>query len=430
MLPLTMIVGLILFAGKAFAGDYTIEKITDNSNIDSFLCNINNRGEVTWLNNNNPGGDFNVLLYSNGTTSLIGQKAYNLNPPQINDKGSVAWEAVNEPEARNIELYKNGAVSDLSKYTGCTGMAYDAQLGNNDTVTWKQACDEAGARMVCYQNGTAAAIDHQQYPGENGVITRSAMSDDGMKVVWSGSEQHTQHDDGLVQNKGIYLYDTADGTLKTIYDQPSVGGTIDVNNKGQAVWYNEVRIFDPVAGQYDEYDQIMYYDGNNEVKEIARSAGLTNALDPQINNRSEIVWKGLDGQICTFDGAAVKQLTFDNSVLSWEPQINDKGQIVWSSPNTYYEQIFLYDNGRITQLTNTESRNLWPMINDRGDICWSGGDGYSNDIYVAWYRNDGEDGCSTDQPVPEPGTWAMMIMGTLGLLRSTLRHRKANSGSH
>jgi hypothetical protein len=48
---------------------------------------------------------------------------------------------------------------------------------------------------------------------------------------------------------------------------------------------------------------------------------------------------------------------------------------------------------------------------------------YINNVHTYASINNG--GSSSDQPVPEPGTWAMMAMGALSLLGFEIRRRRA-----
>jgi hypothetical protein len=58
----------------------------------------------------------------------------------------------------------------------------------------------------------------------------------------------------------------------------------------------------------------------------------------------------------------------------------------------------------------------------RGSNNWHDGhDGHGG----GWNDGDGGGHCGSDQPVPEPGTWAMMGMGALSLLGFEIRKRRA-----
>ncbi|MBN2525802.1 MAG: hypothetical protein JXR76_05360, partial [Deltaproteobacteria bacterium] len=59
-----------------------------------------------------------------------------------------------------------------------------------------------------------------------------------------------------------------------------------------------------------------------------------------------------------------------------EPQLNNSGQIVWShgyAINSEYE-IFFFDNGQTSALTNNSFEDRTPRINDNGEVVWIGGD--------------------------------------------------------
>jgi len=56
-----------------------------------------------------------------------------------------------------------------------------------------------------------------------------------------------------------------------------------------------------------------------------------------------------------------------------DPDINDRGQVAfirWKVPEHSLTEIFLYDRGRVTQLTDDEDRDVFPKINNLGVIAW------------------------------------------------------------
>ncbi|MCG3129067.1 MAG: hypothetical protein CHACPFDD_03976 [Phycisphaerae bacterium] len=73
-------------------------------------------------------------------------------------------------------------------------------------------------------------------------------------------------------------------------------------------------------------------------------------------------------------GYEVLQLT-TGPAMDYPPQMNNRGQIVWEeridSAVDESSEIFLYDNGTITRLTNDGFRDAFPDINDAGEIVWS-----------------------------------------------------------
>jgi hypothetical protein len=148
---------------------------------------------------------------------------------------------------------------------------------------------------------------------------------------------------------------------------------------------------------------------NYAVQQITDNSWTYN---PKVNNRGMVVWvqTGTDfiNQIYLYNNGAVSQIS--HSITgSFLPGINDNGQITWwqfdEASNSY--QVFLYDNGPITRISSNNNGNRieapnaysqYPHINNKGEIAWIGLDGlclqvflYSNGTVYKISHND-EDG--------------------------------------
>ena len=98
-------------------------------------------------------------------------------------------------------------------------------------------------------------------------------------------------------------------------------------------------------------------------------------VDPQINDRGQVVWRGWDGadwQIFLYDGTTTIQLTGSApSIAGYDPQINVKGQVVWRGYDGGGDaEIFLYDGTNTIQLTNNAYDDWFPQINSSGQVVW------------------------------------------------------------
>lgn len=68
--------------------------------------------------------------------------------------------------------------------------------------------------------------------------------------------------------------------------------------------------------------------------------------------------------------------------------INDCGQIVFDKnpgPNSSYSEIYLYDNGKIVQITNNRDGDVFPLINNRGQMVWGRGIGADSMTQIIFY---------------------------------------------
>lgn len=83
------------------------------------------------------------------------------------------------------------------------------------------------------------------------------------------------------------------------------------------------------------------------------------------------------GQVQNPPGYYVEQVT-ENSFFEFGPRMNNGGQIIftaWLGETRQTQEIFLYDNGELTQLTDDDVQDVGPVINDAGLIAWSRGIG-------------------------------------------------------
>lgn len=76
-------------------------------------------------------------------------------------------------------------------------------------------------------------------------------------------------------------------------------------------------------------------------------------------------------------GYYVEQVT-ENSFFDFGPRMNNGARFVftsWMGETRQSEEIFLYDNGELTRLTDDDIQDVGPVINDAGLIAWSRGIG-------------------------------------------------------
>jgi len=95
------------------------------------------------------------------------------------------------------------------------------------------------------------------------------------------------------------------------------------------------------------------------------------------------------GQVNLPEGFEIVEFAFSEKQSS-SPGLNDCGQIVYHKGGATHPEteIFLYDNGRITQLTRNNVSDAFPDINDAGTIVWlQDDDGMAGTIMVL---RDGE----------------------------------------
>lgn len=118
---------------------------------------------------------------------------------------------------------------------------------------------------------------------------------------------------------------------------------------------------------------------------------------PRINNRGMVVWQQQSGlsftnQIFLYKNGNISQIT-TSSNGGFLADINDSGQITWWGLDDFSHsyQVYLYNNGTITQISTTNNGNrieapsassLYPHLNNKGQIAWIGSDGLSLQVYL------------------------------------------------
>ncbi len=95
---------------------------------------------------------------------------------------------------------------------------------------------------------------------------------------------------------------------------------------------------------------------------------------PDINAKGDVAWSDYDGndsEIFLYSDGRITQIT-DNLYDDEEPQINDSGTVVWEGRAGQWWEIFLYSNGTTSILTDPADyyTNHRPQINNNNQVVW------------------------------------------------------------
>ena len=297
-------------------------------------------------------------------------------------------------------------------------------------------------------------------------LTNNSSRDDypqisGNNIVWQGFDGNDWE---------IFLYDGVSTTQLTNNNfddfRPQVSGD-------NVVW----------RGQSGINRDVFYFDGVTTTQLTSNAA----VLSPQIAG-DNIVWSDvvdLDIEVFLFDGVTTTQITNGNGIEDWYPQVSSNGNVVWQAnvnkesaadvmlydgtttsilgahsihdpvaeiwgDNVVWSsggEIFLHDGTTTAQLTNNGFLDGYPQVS--GDnVVWSGNgeiflfdglsttqltdDGFNNvDLSIsgsniAWRQQGGPvNAIFLATSVPEPSTYAMAVMGLLGLGLYGWRRRRS-----
>ncbi len=338
--------------------------------------------------------------------------------PQINDRGNVVWAGENLSGDREIFLFDGHQTIQL---TDNSFADYIPQINDRNQITWMS--EDQG--IYFYDHGSSEKI-----------------SDDGR------FPQINNHGEVVWEADGVYVYDTKHDFLKKVGDvPPAYWSPAKINEKGQVVWG-------------DEAGNIHYYDGHE-------TTTLGAGYEPDLNDKGKVVWIGADvNTVMYYDGTTVAQFGstpehnfsdgrplinnkgqilyqngrfllsgqtfsslsfFDNGHTTVIPttladvgitaDLNDKGQFVWTTGRAESSrgEIFLYDNGVVTQLTNNTVTDYDPKINNKGEMVW-----------VDDFTRGKIELARADNPVPEPATFYLIGTGLAGLIIARRRKAKRN----
>ncbi len=100
----------------------------------------------------------------------------------------------------------------------------------------------------------------------------------------------------------------------------------------------------------------------------------------------------------------------ESDTLTRPPRINNCGEIVYVQDRFENSRVYLYDNGRITRLTDEDGGRLvsGPDINDRGTIVWMRGFFNEHDTFEIVRQRDGERSIVGSGSVPSINSFGRM----------------------
>jgi hypothetical protein len=143
----------------------------------------------------------------------------------------------------------------------------------------------------------------------------------------------------------------------------------EINDLGEIVWV-EADFCDPPPPLTATSRILRYFNGRTEVIPSGNTAQA-----PDLNNMGQFVWDEynlLTGRYEIYlwaDGNSI-QVTDDGINAS----INDHGRIVFTrNVSRPTGDVFLWEAGVFTRLTDDDMEELIPKINDRGELVWAVG---------------------------------------------------------
>lgn len=337
--------------------DWIIIQLTDNS-YDDLYPKIDGQN-VVW--HGSDGNDFEIFLYnidSNTTTQLTNNSYDDTNP--LVSGSNVIWLGYNGPGATTeIYFYDGNSVTRLNNDAFTDGIlqisgSYAAWSSAEQTgqFTWVYS-------LVVYDgNDTRRIIDNVNQASS----VNSSIS--GPNVVYLGT-------DGLDTELYIHNIDANTITPLTSNNYSDASPSIDGS---YITWAGR-------GGTIGSDWEILLYDGTT----------TTQITDNDYEDSAPIVsgknmlWRGKDGgsgsdyDLFFYKGTVPIKLTVN--------EYNDNGSIsgdnvVWSSYDGVDNEIFFYEGGNITQLTDNSTDDAYPKISGK-NVVWRVHDGNDDEIFLA-----------------------------------------------
>jgi hypothetical protein len=339
----------------AGAVQYQKARITNNGHYLDQSPKINDAGQIVWYGWNGVPDDFELFFFSGGQISQLTNNDYPDMWYSINNRGQIVWTGANE--GSGLYFYNDGHTTKLTSSGGQSN--YSSPINDNGKIVYSQY-DSGKYNIYVYDStsGTTTKIIDNAYNNWKPLINNRDQ------IVYEGWNSSCNE---------LFFY--SGGITTQITNNDKREGAYQINNNGQIVW----------SCSDGSRDQIYLFDKNISNDPINISNNSLNNGSPCINNRSQVVWScgsGNNWNIYLYDiNSGKTSFIVNDNKYNIGPKINDSGQVVWVVRNGPGDDIVLYSNGTITNITDDHC-NSNPQINNQGQIVWHKGD-TDSDIYLA-----------------------------------------------
>lgn len=302
--------------------------------------------------------------------------------PRINKLGQVVWlehrpeDYPDDPNYRTnfaVYLYSGGSVNKI-----CPPENGPYQRWEDNWIA--PSINSSGVIVWEGMSGVSPNLLYNIFRYSNGSYQSIVAGSSGPDYYWCGYPQ--------ISNTGQVVYDvkTPNAGRNIFSYAPSTQITTDtdintraaVNNSGQIAYQR----WDNSGPWFSIY---LYANGTHTC--IAAGSDTTWNVQPQINDRGQIVWmqsissettSQSTNNVCLYSAGQITTLASYYPGLNdaW-PRINNRGEVVWKNPDG---QIVLYSRGKLYTLPYITG--TVPDINDFGTIAWISSDYPASYLYL------------------------------------------------
>lgn len=304
--------GDVTWQGKPASEDYEIffkagdsmvlEQITDNT-FDDLYPVINDSSEIVWMGHND--NDWDIYLYSSGTTSKLSDNAMDDLYPKLNNLGDVVWLAV---DGHDYEIYSYSAGS-RTQITDNEVNDVQVRLNDSGDIMWRRKA-EMSSDIFLLRGDTTSQINSDDLHDHNPQLNNNA------DLVWEVADGNDCE---------IVVKFAADAVPVQITDNDTEDWFPMINAAGVVVWQG-----------HDGNDNEIFVYADGVITQITDN--ITEDLRPQINDAGDIAWLAM-GATDADNGIYIYQVSNQTiSKLSDSytghydsvPDINNQGQVIWS----------------------------------------------------------------------------------------------------
>jgi len=294
----------------------------------------------------------------------------------INNRGQIVfskWINPNDPSTSEIYLYDNGKLTRLTDDN-----IWDDYPDINDAaeIVWSRAVGSNGTlEIVLWRDARLTRLTYDDLRDSESSINNGGL------IAW---KKATAKGCGA-SDADIYLYDGAD--VRRISDGWLSNQSPHLNDLGDIIWTRYNFCHSPWTSEI-----MLYSDGRIEV--LTGDQGAPRR--PRINNARLAAWfsaepPGWDDHIVMWQSGRRWLLTDWGSALD----LNDRADVVF---NRWHEesrtwQVWLYREGRFSQITNDPFWNRSGVIDRAGNIAWTAGPTFDSDIRLLRRYAQGDLNC-------------------------------------
>ena len=287
----------------------------------------------------------------------------------VNEQGQVVWTLISN-DSTNIHLFSN---NDTKLIRNTASSIKTLWINDSGEVSWIEST-QSGFVIYTYHDGKTTNVPIEVIPGFLNIQMNSSGT-----VLWTGSDA----------NDSLQIYKYKNGLIEQMTSENN-NLLPQINDGGDITWIELVGEVSYIS--FLSRDGVLYTRINEQRIDIPNKNGMPSYF-VDMNENGDLVWYGRNdssnlNQIFLFKDGNISQITEGIKECVY-PQMNDNGDIVYHAFYDNANEIDLFVFGNETQsITRANIYFSPPQINNNGFILWGRLD---NDNYSFLLRDDNND---------------------------------------